>query len=202
MNHKISADRDSIRRTSMSTDNWSFTRLYDEAKYAAKRKRIRSLARPGILLRNGEPVSLILRSCLSENHEWHLNQEGDQFNVECCHCGAKMKVWKRLPISLGYVLAAAARLDYGKNSEVMIRAAAGSLNLSRRRSYDLTITFLKLLRIKNGGACGDELIGSKTLRTLVHLAMWPDQLRKMARSTMRPYKFVIDAVMMLDVQLS
>lgn len=184
------------------SDNWSFTRLYDEASYAAKRKRVRSLARPGLLLRNGEPVSLMLLACLSENHKWHLNQEGDQFNVECCYCRAKMKVWKRLPILLGYVLAAAARLGYGNKSEAMVRAAAGSLNLSRRRSYDLSITLLKLLRIKNGGACGDELIGSKALRTLVHLAMWRDKLKKMARSTMKPYKFVIDAVMMLDVQLS
>jgi hypothetical protein len=66
----------------------------------------------------------------------------------------------------------------------------------------LAITLLKLLRIKNARAPGDEIIGSKKLNTLVNLAMWPDELKKMPRSTMKPYKFVIDAVMLMEGRLS
>lgn len=186
----------------MSTpEEWEFVRVYNETKTATFQKnQMRILSSVGLLMRDGKRVtSQVLQECLM--HRWQLTEEKHRFTLECPKCRTKIKIWKNLPINLMHVLSAIARLEHGENSESMVRMTADSLDLPTRKRYDIAITLLKLLRVKAGGACGDELIGCKTLRKLVHLCAWPSDLNKMPRSTMRPFQLVIQAITLTNVRL-
>jgi hypothetical protein len=175
--------------------------------------------RPFNMLKDGKPTVYLEVGDEVCEHEWHLKHEGDTFILACSNCQEKIKAWKRFPSMLSKLLDTTVRLmeqveaSTSKLKASDVRDAAKSVYLrpglnrcaqrcAKRHAWDTYAALMTILNVKAGRAPGSPVIRSKVLKTLVRVCVYPDELKSMARSSSHPYKFVVEAIKQLDIQLS
>jgi hypothetical protein len=73
---------------------------------------------------------------------------------------------------------------------------------ANRHAWDTYAALCTILNVKSGRAPGNLFVRSKILKRLVKVYVHPDELKKMPRSSSKPYKFVVDVLKLLDIRLS